>query len=68
MITGSALNFILRDETLLKTFLTIASFSDLILGSSIKPMQQAEIIHCVKNFYSQDPNNFTIALISSAQE
>lgn len=40
MITGQALNIILHDETLLKCFLTITTFCEMILGSSIKANMQ----------------------------
>jgi hypothetical protein len=68
MISGQALNLIFRDESLMKCFLTIGMFCDLILGSNIKPSQQAELIKHSKSFGVDGTNQYTMALISSAQE
>jgi hypothetical protein len=37
MIAGYSLNYILKEESLLKCFLTIASFCDIIIGSNVTP-------------------------------
>ena len=68
MLTGQALNYIFRDESLLKCLLTICTFCDLILGSSIRPSQQAELIKSSKSFAIDGSNQYTMALISSAQD
>ena len=47
---GKALQFILKDETLLKIFLTLCSLSSLCIGSSINPYQKVMLVRAIRQF------------------
>lgn len=57
---------ILKDETLVTQFLTIATLSDFVIGCSISPFQKAELLKAVKMFGSG--KEYIMAVISSAED
>ena len=50
MVNGKALQFVLKDETLLKLFLTLCNLSSLCIGSSINPYQKVMLTRAIKSF------------------
>lgn len=68
MISGQALFFIFKEESLIKCFLTITTFCEMIIGSSLSPNQQQDLVRAAKHFNIDGSNQFTLSLISSAQE
>lgn len=66
MFTGIALVEILRDQTMIKSFITLSYISDLMIGSQIMPIQKQQLVKIVKEFIGDD--QFAAAVIASPQD
>lgn len=62
---GKALHCILKDETLLKLFLTLCSLSSLCVGSSINPYQKATLVRAIRHFSHAGHQGTVISVIGS---
>jgi len=48
IFTGRALVEILRDQTMQKSFMTLAYISDMMVGSQISPLQKQKLLKIAK--------------------
>ena len=65
MINGTALSFLMKDETLLKLFLTICNMSSLVIGSGIDAYQKAMLLRAINNFCKTGKHGTTMSIVSS---
>ena len=61
---GHVLAFILKDETLLKLFLTLCSLSGLCIGSSIGPQQKAMLVRAIRAYAIAGRQGTVISVIA----
>jgi hypothetical protein len=66
MFTGKALVEIMRDHTMLKSFLTLSLISDIMVGSEISPLQKQKLIKVVKQFLGE--GQYVAAIIASPED
>ena len=66
IFTGNALKEILRDQTMQKSFLTLAYVSDILIGSEISPMQKQKLIKIVKSYIGK--GEYTASIIATVED
>ena len=66
VFTGKALVEIMRDHTMLKSFLTLSLISDIMVGSEISPLQKVKLIKVVKQFLGE--GQYVAAIISGPED
>lgn len=66
VFTGHALAEILKDQTMQKSFLTLAQISDLMIASSVSPNQKQRLIKMVKDYIGED--QYTAAIITATED
>ena len=64
-INGRALQFILKDDTLTKLFLTLCSFCSLVVGSSITPYQKRALTSAITQYNIQGNQGYVVSVIAS---
>ena len=52
-VNGTSLQFILKDETLTKLFLTLCSLCTLVVGSAVTPYQKRDLTAAIRQFSIQ---------------
>lgn len=62
ILSGNSLKYIFRDEQLLKQFLTLVTYCDLIVGSLINSQQKVDLLRHMKQF--SNDGTFSMAVIS----
>lgn len=63
MINGKALSFLLKDETLIKLFLTLCNLSSLCIGSQIDPYQKAQLLSAIRSFCQAGKHGTTMSIV-----
>ena len=53
LFTGRALVEILRDQTMQKSFMTLAYISDMMVGSEISPIQKQKLLKIAKSYIGE---------------
>lgn len=66
MFNGRALTQILRDETLQKSFITLAYMTDMVIGSDISPLQKQKLVRMTKDFVGHTQN--VMAILATTED
>lgn len=64
-INGQALQFILKDETLTKLFLTLCSLCTLVVGSTVTPYQKRDLTAAIRQFSIQGKQGYVVSVVAS---
>ena len=66
IFTGRALVEILRDQTMQKSFMTLAYISDMMVGSEISPIQKQKLLKIAKNYIGE--GEYAAAIIATPED
>lgn len=66
IFTGRALVEILRDQTMEKSFMTLAYMCDLMVGSEISPLQKQNLIRIVKSYIGEA--EYVAAIVATSED
>ena len=66
IFTGRALVEILRDQTMQKSFMTLAYISDMMIGSEIMPLQKQKLIKIARSYVGE--GEYVSAIVSTAED
>lgn len=66
LFTGKALVEIMRDQTMIKSFITLAYISNMMVGSSISPIQKQSLLKIVRNFIGE--GEYAAAIVTSPED
>lgn len=61
---GNQLQFILRDQTLEKLFLSLCNLCSLCIGTSVTPLQRKFVVRAIRQFAVQGKLGNVISIIS----
>ena len=64
-ITGKSLQFILKDDTLTKLFLTLCSLCTLVIASAVTPYQKRDLTAAARQFNIQGKLGYVLSIVSS---
>lgn len=64
-INGQSLQFILKDETLTKLFLTLCSLCTLVVGSTVTPYQKRDLTAAIRQFSIQGKQGYVVSVVAS---
>lgn len=57
---------IMRDQTMIKSFITLAYISNMMVGSEITPIQKQYLLKIVKNFIGE--GEYAAAIVTSPED
>ena len=66
IFTGKALTEILRDQTMQKSFMTLAYICDLMVGSEITPIQKQKLLKIAKSYIGE--GEYAAAIVSTPED
>ena len=66
IFTGKAMLEILRDETMQKSFMTLAYICDIMVGSEISPIQKQKLLKIAKSYIGE--GEYVAAIISTPED
>ena len=66
IFTGPALVEILRDQTMEKSFMTLAYMCDIMIGSEITPLQKQNLLRIVKTYIGE--NEYAAAIVATSED
>lgn len=66
IFTGRALVEILRDQTMQKTFMTLAYISDMMVGSEISPLQKQKLLKIAKSYIGE--GEYAAAIVATTED
>jgi len=66
IFTGKALLEILRDETMQKSFMTLAYICDMMVGSEISPIQKQKLLKIAKSYIGE--GEYVAAIVSTPED
>jgi hypothetical protein len=66
IFTGKALTEIMRDQTMIKSFITLAYISNMMVGSEITPLQKQHLLKMVKNFIGE--GEYAAAIVTTPED
>lgn len=64
-VSGKSLQFILKDETLTKLFLTLCSLCTLVVASAVTPYQKRDLTAAARQFNIQGKLGYVVSVVSS---
>ena len=64
-VNGQSLQFILKDETLTKLFLTLCSLCTLVVGSTVTPYQKRDLTAAIRQFSIQGKQGYVVSVVAS---
>ena len=71
MVSSKTLLIIIRDENLMRVFISLALHCDLIIGSGVSPAQKARLASEIVNFakFGRDQNaGYVMSIIGSPED
>ena len=66
IFTGRALVEILRDQTMMKSFMTLAYISDMMVGSEISPLQKQKLLKIAKSYIGE--GEYAAAIVATTED
>lgn len=66
IFTGRALVEILRDQTMQKSFMTLAYICDMMVGSEISPIQKQKLLKIAKNYIGE--GEYAAAIVATPED
>lgn len=66
IFTGRALVEILRDQTMQKSFMTLAYISDMMIGSEISPLQKQKLMKIAKSYIGE--GEYAAAIVATTED
>ena len=66
VFTGPALVEILRDQTMEKSFMTLAYICDVMVGSEITPLQKQNLLKIVKTYIGEA--EYVAAIVATSED
>ena len=66
IFTGRALVEILRDQTMQKSFMTLAYISDMMVGSEITPLQKQKLLKIAKSYIGE--GEYAAAIVATTED
>ena len=66
IFTGRALVEILRDQTMQKSFMTLAYICDMMIGSEISPLQKQKLLKIAKSYIGE--GEYAAAIVSTTED
>lgn len=66
IFTGRALVEILRDQTMQKSFMTLAYISDMMIGSEISPLQKQKLLKIAKSYIGE--GEYAAAIVATSED
>ena len=64
-VSGKSLQFILKDETLTKLFLTLSSLCSLVVASAVTPYQKRDLTAAARQYNIQGKLGYVVSVVSS---
>jgi class 3 adenylate cyclase len=66
IFTGRALVEILRDQTMQKSFMTLAYISDMMVGSEVSPLQKQQLLKIAKSYVGE--GEYAAAIVATCED
>ena len=66
VFTGRALQEIMRDQTMIKSFVTLAYISNIMVGSEITPLQKQHLLKMVRQFIGE--GEYAAAIVTTPED
>lgn len=64
-VSGKSLQFILKDDTLTKLFLTLCSLCTIVVASAVTPYQKRDLTAAARQFNIQGKLGYVVSVVSS---
>lgn len=66
VFTGRAMVEILRDQTMQKSFMTLAYISDMMVGSEVSPLQKQQLLKIAKSYVGE--GEYAAAIVATCED
>jgi hypothetical protein len=66
VFTGRAMVEVMRDQTMQKSFMTLAYICDMMIGSEVSPIQKQSLLKMAKNYIGE--GEYAAAIVSAPED